>query len=420
MFQTMYILKLLIILLLIVFPFGELLRFDLGQNINLKLLDVFSGLITFWIFILFATKKQKDSKIPWPFLLFPLIALVSLLVNSTWLHPQELFASSLYLVRWVGYIGVFFAVKALEPSFKKKIVSWLVVDGIVILILGFVQYFFYNSLKPYQWLGWDEHMYRMFSVFLDPNFAGGFFVLFFLFIGGLLFHSLQKPKDHHKQILFKKITISPKQQLTGLVLLLLSTLSAIFLTFSRSALLMLLVGAILFLISIRRKKIIVIVLAVMIGFILLISPYFNVESINLFREASSKARLGNYAATIPIIQDRPWLGVGFDTYRYAKKEYGIPYGWVNAPSHADAGVDNSFLFVLVTTGVVGLAAYGFLWFWLLRRTLKMYQKESNVFALIFFTSSIGLFVHAMFINSLFFPEIMLWLWIMLGLAEKRT
>jgi len=86
----------------------------------------------------------------------------------------------------------------------------------------------------------------------------------------------------------------------------------------------------------------------------------NVENMNLFRRTSSLARLNNYSTAIKIITGHPLLGVGFNSYRYVKEMY-IKPGLGNIPSHADAGLDNSFLFILATTGIIGLLAYLFLW-----------------------------------------------------------
>src|SRR5207253_2275486 len=92
---------------------------------------------------------------------------------------------------------------------------------------------------------------------------------------------------------------------------------------------------------------------ILLAFIIF-SPKFYVENINYFRIHSSQARLANYSDALKIITDHPLLGVGFNTYRYAKLSYGIREGWTNAPSHADAGVDNSFFVVLFHAGSIAV------------------------------------------------------------------
>ena len=417
----MKILKTLIIFALIVFPFGELLRLDIGSNIIIKPLDVAAGLIFLSWLVLVLSKRIKKPPLSWYYFLFPLIGLLSLLINSIWLKPHELLASSMYLIRWVSYMGIFFAVMQLDKNFKKKVVSLLLIDGLLIVILGYSQYFFFSSLKPLYYLGWDDHMYRLFSVFLDPNYTGGLLVLYLLLTGGVFYENFRNTKTgSSKVMLLNNFAVTKKKFMILLSSVLLITLIAMFLTFSRSALVMLLVGASVYFILIGRKKLIMLLFAAVFVFILLISSKFYVENINLFRMASTNARIGNYQVALNIVKDHPVLGVGFNTYRYAKDLYNIKSGWTKAPSHADAGVDNSFLFILVTTGIVGLISYLLLWFHLFKRAFFLYKKENNITAAVFIASSIGLFVHALFINSLFFPASMFWLWIVAGLMEKKS
>ncbi len=411
----MRLLKVLLILVIIVFPFGELLRFDIGDNIRFKLIDIFAGFIMLvWILLAIMKKVRMPKKTTYYFA-FPLIALVSLLINSYWLGPKDSIIAGLYLVRWLSYLSIFFAVLNMDKSFKKILHNLLIIDGLIIVVIGYFQYFFFSDLKPLFYLGWDDHMYRLFSVYFDPNFTGGILVLYLLFLLGLLFKQIASSNSYIKLLSTK---LRKKHYIMLLSIFSLATLVAIFLTFSRSSLLMLLTSVSLLLVLLGRKKLIAVLIAVVLLFGIIISPKFNVENINLFRQTSTNARLGNYQVANSIILQNPIVGVGFNAYRYAKERYKIQTGWTNAPSHADAGVDNSLLFVLATAGIAGLITYLLLWAHLVRSAWHVYGKHKNVYALVFLASSAGLFVHAMFINSLFFPAIMIWMWILFGLMEQ--
>src|ERR1700722_12473805 len=189
MFDKMRILKILIILLLIVFPFGEIFRFDAGNNVSIKPLDVLSILLLFCTVFLYIRNKTFRKSLTWYYFFFPIAGLVSLLINSCWLNSHNLFTSFLYCLRWVSYLSVFFAILQFDQSFKKKITKFLIADGLIILSIGYIQFFLYPHLRNLYYLGWDEHLYRMFSSFLDPNFVGTFFVLYLVFVAGLLFHN---------------------------------------------------------------------------------------------------------------------------------------------------------------------------------------------------------------------------------------
>ena len=417
---SMKLLKILTILALVLFPFGEILRFDVGNNVVLKPLDIIVG-ITALIFLSSRLKwkdllqmnflKHNDgmrflgfarNDIRLPVIVFSNVALVSLLINLTWLEPKDLLVSSLYLIRWISYASLVGIIWQFDEKFKKKLMALLFIDGVIIVLAGFLQYFFFNSLKSLYFLGWDEHMHRIFSVFFDPNFAGAFLVLFFLFLTGALHKHIEEKEYKESKIL-------------GIILGL--TLIAVFLTFSRGALLSLVAGSVVFFVLIKRIKFLLVLFGFIALFIAVASPQFYDENMNLFRTASSKARIANYGTAFTFIQDRPLLGVGFNAYRYAKESYGYQTNWTLAPSHADAGVDNSFLFVLATTGIVGLSVYLWLWFTILKRAYYLHKKKGSVLGTVVIASSIALFVNAMFINSLFFAPLMLWMWVLVGLME---
>ncbi len=384
--------------MLLFLPFGEILRFGLGNDIYFKPLDAIAILLTVWVAVLYIRNKSWRASLKWHYFFFPVVGLLSLLINTFWLQPKETFVAFLYLIRWIGYMSIFFAVIQLDDKFKSKIQQLMIVDGIVILLIGYLQFFLYPSLRNLFYQGWDEHLYRMFSSFLDPNFAGTFLVLYLFFIFGFLFQKLKKLSKKMFFVFCSLIVI---------------TLIAIFLTYSRSAFLMLIVSGITFFLLLQKRKFIFILIGLLTLFILIISPYFYIENLNLFRVRSSMARLVTDQHALIVIRDHPIVGVGFDAYRYAQEKYHFQKEPSKFPDHADAGVDMSLLFVFATTGVVGLAAYCFLWF----KLLKASRQKQNMQGVVAFSSSIGLFVNALFINSLFFPAIMMWMWLQFGFLK---
>lgn len=384
----MALLKTIFILVLFLFPLGEVVRINLGNGVAIRPLDVGVGvLLLSWLTFKFLNKQKiKQFSLLLPILLFAASGLFSLITSNLSLSLSEFVISFSYLLRWTVYAGIFFVVSDFSKEFKRKISTLLIIIGSFVVGLGYVQYFFYPSLRNLYYLGWDEHMYRMFSVFLDPNFAGVFFVLFFLFLANLF--------------------LEKKNILIGLFIVL--TLGAVFLTFSRSALIMLIISSSLLFVLMNKK----IWIAVLLGVIVLVlsasSKYFSIENINLFRIVSSEARLETAKNAIRIIQNHPVFGVGFNAYKYAQLDYGFRNGKAAVMSHADAGADNSFLFVMATTGITGFILYLFLWF-------KIIKIASGLAI----ASIVGVFVNSMFINSLFYPFIMLWLWIILALSIKN-
>jgi O-antigen ligase len=238
----------------------------------------------------------------------------------------------------------------------------------------------------------------MFSSFLDPNFAGAFFVLYFLFLFGMTIDYIKHNKINYSLIL----------SLISLI-----SLVAILLTYSRSALIMLIVGSTTLFLLKKQKKLIFLILGVAVIFFVIAANNFYIESLNLLRTASSNARLESASHALVIIKDNPIIGVGFNAYRYAQVKYGfVKENNDGALSHSGAGTDNSFLFVLATTGVIGLIFYLYMWFKILK------TQGNKTMGSIVIASIVGIFVNSFFINSLFYSSIMLWMWILIGISSS--
>jgi O-antigen ligase len=108
---------------------------------------------------------------------------------------------------------------------------------------------------------------------------------------------------------------------------------------------------------------------------------------------------------VNIWRQNPVFGVGFNTLRYYRRNQDtLGSDW--QVTHAGAGLDNSFLFILSTTGIVGFLAY--------LNLLKHLWKRSIIIKL----SLIAAMSHALFQNSLFYPLVMIWMWLLLATDSK--
>lgn len=398
----MGVLKIIFIFLVLLFPLGEIIRFDFGNGIAVLPNDALVGLVVIsWLFWRFLNKKNPQRFLTKPIFIFIGISFLSLIINIKTLTSFQSFVSFLYLLRWGLYAGLYFVVSDFDFNFKRKIPLFMILSGIIVVLGGYIQFFFYPSLRNLYYLGWDEHLYRMFSSFLDPNFAGSFFVLNFLLIGGIFFDYLKDKKW--------------ERGLLGFLGML--TLLAVFLTYSRSALLMFSISVFVFLIMVGRKRWLIGFLLISAIVFILLPKAFQTEGTNFFRVVSSQARLRSAENALIIFKENPVLGVGFNAYRYAQHRYGFLKGEKWQISHGGAGADNSFLFVLATTGVVGFIAYLYLWIKIFQSNIKASIK--GYISLVVIASCLGLFVNALFINSLFYPFIMEWMWILIGLRENK-
>lgn len=395
-------------------PIGQIGRLQISQTVPTTITDTLV-LLTVGVFfarLLFKKERMKgDISLLKLLMLFGSIGAVSLLVNSARLTIDTFFVSFLYLFRWIAYAFVYIVATNLTILWKRQVFVVMGIAGGFTLLAGYMQYIFYPDLRNLYYLGWDEHLYRMFGTFLDPNFTGAFFVLYSLLVASFFVNAIERES-------IKKVLI------LGVLLLLCPI--AVFLTYSRSSLIMLFISATSFFLLLKTKRdisyrvkffVLTVFMLCAAAFALLSPRFFQTEGTNLLRTASIASRSESMQRAITIFLDNPLLGVGFNAYRYAQERYGfIKEKGYTFTDHGGAGVENSYLFVLVTTGIVGFFFYMVIWFSILRSS---YQRRGDVFSLALFSSAVGLFVHAMFINSLFYPSIMLWMWVLAGITARR-
>ena len=334
--------KILIYLLFFILPFGQLERLP---NLPVYLHDL--------VILLLIILNLKFIKLPRSIWLFVSACLLSLIVNIfRFGFPQILF-SSLYLVRWLAY-ACLLPIYQHEKIDLKPLLKYLC---LALAVLGLLQYLLIPDTRFLAVLNWDDHYYRLISTVFDPNYLGLIFVL------GLVLFNL-------------KI-------LPSLILLI-----ALLFTYSRSSYLALIVVG--FYLALIKKKFKIFIFAFFaLIFALYLLPRPGGEGVKLERWFSVESRLGNYREGFGLWQKSPVSGLGFNTLRYFR----------NDPiSHAAAGLDNSFLFVLATTGIIGLLTY--------LNLLKSLWQTSLLLKL----SLVAILVHSLFQNSLFYPLIMIWLW----------
>jgi len=381
------------------FVLAEVARVQITPFIGITFLDFVIGL--FACIYLFKFREQKQINIPIvkPILFVIAAFILSLVLNSFVLQIDQLFYSSLYLFRWSAYALFLIYALNLQKSIKKNTIQkYLLIVGTGIVVLGLIQFLFFKDLKVLFFLGWDDHLYRLFSTFLDPNFAGMYLVLFLIFQLPLI-NNVVKAKTVISRLFF-------------FLLFILTTL-AIFLTYSRTAYSMAIIGVLTYFILSHKKiygLIAVIVVIVGIG----IFSNTKIEGLNPFRTASTYARVDSIKNAVNIIQENPVFGVGFNAYRYAQIRYGFREEVTRYPTHADSGTDNSFLFLFATTGIVGFVAY----IYFLYKLFKTVYVKKSVFRITFLSSLVSWMIGSLFINGLFYPEMMFWMWSLYAITQE--
>lgn len=401
----MEIFRFLIFIILVLFPFGQLTKIPLGiPGVSVYLQDLIVSLL-FVLWIIYHFLKKKPFLKPFlmlPILVFIVAALLSLSINFWRLDLYKLFVSFLYLARWSIYAGVYFVVYEISSNYvikrlRYKLLELLSIVGIITGLFGLLQYFLYPNLRNLSYLGWDPHQYRVFGTFFDPGFLGIILVLTLILL-----------------LCFK--TGGQTLRIGGGLLVSL----ALALTYSRSSYLALFLVLIVHAWVKKSIKFLLIPLFLLV-FTFILLPRPAGEGVKLERYSTVQARIDNWRQTLKIIRDQPIFGVGFNSLRFIKKDYGfLEKDWQSA--HSGAGADSSLLFVWATTGCLGLGVYLWMWWRVIQNSKlqlknKKFKEKAEDFYSCILVSTVALFVHSLFLNSLFYPWVMIWMWILLGVAH---
>ncbi len=418
----------LLLLFIAAWPLGNLGRFSLAflglENVNVYLNDFLLPLLIFVFLTQVFVVKKKFFLPPLSgmLLLFIGAAFLSLLNAQRWLEGKEFLISLLYLVRWVEYAFLYPITFYLARFFfsrnkgRQELLFHFLLGAIFIFaLLGIMQFVFFPDFSRYVAHGWDPHYYRLLSTFFDPNFAGIFLLLGFNLV---LARLLQEGAN-----------FSRSQKLIYPLLAFVFFL-AIVLTFSRSSYLAFLT-AIFFLGLFKSRQLLFFFL------FLALLAYLTIPKVRLRVEGAvhldvtARARIADWRKTAVIIRDHPFLGVGFNAFRYAQIRYGYfrnQRGLEIPSGHAGAGADSSFLFVAATTGLGGFLLYFLFWWRCWWQSFRNYWRQrtlpstatNSALQLALIISIPALMIQSQFVNSLFFPWIMAWNWILIALAHADS
>lgn len=365
---------------------GQLIKISFGTG-GLILLDV--ALISLCTLGLLQTRGQLSKPPLWIKAAFVFIgvALISLVLSPITLTSNEYLISISYTIRfslyilfgWLVYSNAF-------PKLKKNIYKILAFSGFALAILALLQLMLLPDLRFLTQFGWDPHYFRAASTFLDPNFLGSYLVLTLI-------------------LLASKTPWGRIRQTPGVFYILAAIIYlALLTTFSRSSYLAFLTAFLT--LSVLKRSINFGLLTILL-FLGLILGFLSYERLiaqprNIDRGESAESRIGTWQMGWQIFQAHPILGVGFNVYRYAIREYNLGDEKF-LKSHGSSTNDSSLLYVAATTGVLGLISYLIFLFTLVKACLK-YRILS--------AALMGLIAQSFFANTLFYPPLLLWIILM--------
>lgn len=341
-------------LLIFCLSLGQLQRLQITNTIAFYLHDI---LILFYIVGQFFYAKSSVIKIneKWQKIkkdqkkIFCSIMIISLLA-TLWQISQNTFnwQAILYALRFFSYLIFIYLAASNSINLKKSFFFFT----ILILVFGFLQYFFFADLRFLVLSGWDEHYYRLVSTIYDPGFTGLIFVLASIFLS------------------------SQKQLTKKMSILNLFFIIALLLTYSRASYLAWLfaIGAQILSQSIFKestRKSFFIKLLVLSFFLIMLSflpKASGGEGVNLQRTASVTARLDNNQVHLKRLSATEWLiGRGFFNPSLSSNTNN------QLPQHSKFA-DNNIVFLINNFGLLGSSLILYL---LAKEILRLIKNKDN-------------------------------------------
>lgn len=384
------LLKIILFSYFLIFPFGQVGRIELSNNITIILCDVLVGLFgVVWVF------SRYKEKIIYPplassLLCFFGVAIFSLLLNIYSVTLTQLLIGSFYLARLLIYLIFYFGVWDLirrRIYSTHEIINSLIVIGTVVAIFGLLQFLILPDMRFLRAYGWDDHYYRLSGTFIDPGFTG----IILVFTTLLIF----------SKNLFEKRFQYYLLGLLGVI--------CVALTYSRASYFGLAIGM-LVIFLIKRNWRIVLLSSVFFFGALYLAPKPGGEGVNLQRTSTVVYRFQNYKEALQIFQKSPVFGVGYNLYRAQRKNDTINL------VHSGAGADSSILFILATTGIAGLTAFISLVVRTANWTIKNFGQFNSI---AFLASASSLAIHSIFTNSIFYSFVMGWMVLLLVTIKEK-
>lgn len=330
-----------------------------------------------------------------PFIIWSLLTLA---VNASSLAPIELTIAFSYWLRTSAYLALLPALLYLtrDPRYYRTLARSFIGAGGILVIIGLLQVFFLPNVAAFPALlltitggGWDPHEGRLLSTWLDPNFFGAFAVIFLFYI-------------------------SPKKTI-GHAFFSVLTAAALILTQSRSnfvslTLTLLALSPLIVLGLVRQRRRSRLALSASLLSIVVLTLSIAALSLGerlsgLFRyDPTVQARGEALAAAWRLAQETPLLGVGYNAWQFTDLRAGLVS---DLTLHSRAGTDNSWLTLLVTTGLPGLFLFAAPWLALATATARRWLLLLDPASLAALLSIFFLALHAQFVNSFLYAHLLL-------------
>ena len=374
---------------------GQITRIgDLGVLTDI-LIPVY--LMYWWI------KRDKNKPLPFTFPIVLIAIWLLYLLGSLFIHLSFIPAvggeigSLLYWVRLAAYMALLVPLVDYRQENPETVdnQTWYMVfvSSVILSILGFIQLILFPDFSFMAQYGWDPHQGRLLSTWYDPNFLGGFLGFAAVIILSRILVSLQEIKTWNRAIIQQYLI-----WFAGLGVV----FGALILTYSRSALLAFLIGVTIVTLLVSRKTFVIVV--IILSLIIINSPRLQTRiqgAINI--DVTASLRIQSWQETLEDIEQNPIFGIGYNTIKYQTI--------VPSELNSASGRDSSILTMWLTGGIIGLGMFmGIVLTSLIRAFGRLKFTGMNKVWAVSIIGAWGLILaHSMFVNSIFFPHILIFI-----------
>lgn len=324
---------------------------DFRVNLFSVSIPVFDLLLSLYILSKLILKPTISNKYVILFIVWNLISYLLNLKNYGFLY-QNFF----YLFKLTNLCLLLFVPINISKNQKKYFLTILFAN----ILFGFIQYLFWPDLASYKFFGWDPHLNRLTSTFLDPTFTALIFLLL------LIYYFFENPKIFILSLIYLSIAL----------------------TYSRSTLLALLISSLYF--GLKQSKNLKLFLKTLLLIIItiIVLPNSIGEGTNLKRTSTIYAKVENYKQALNLIKQKPLIGHGYNNLLSFKKPTNL------YPDHSQSGFDSSLLTITSTSGIIGLTLF-----------LLAFSKYFLNLTIMEKTAIISILIHSLFANSLLYSWI---------------
>lgn len=298
-------------------------------------------------------KDFKFRHLPFdvPAALFVLLSALSIAVS-----PDKAFS----FYNWYNLVGVYvltyFVVGQNLRSLRqvKELLAVLAAAAVAVILYGFYQFAFGIDISAMKWVDGDafpELRKRVFSTWENPNILAGYLDIIICMVLGLL------------------VKAGTKQKRIVLGLLLAAAAACLAMTYARGALLV--IGLIIAFYGMFKDWRILAACVAVVAVLLFADPvlYERLTSVFTKVDTSSEMRLAFWESTVAMIQDHPFLGIGWGAYWMVYPEYDF---YLQGADILIVHAHNWYLNYAAEIGIPGMLA--FVWFFFGSMALALRQK----------------------------------------------